>query len=136
MSEKAKKIFIVEMLAIVLSLLPLLMQFVVPLVFGEELNEEMLEFIIGLVIFFVFPAVSILCGFFCALGGMDWISASLPGGIGFFLACITYMTSAVPILNALLFSAVYISLAMLPAYLTQRYKTRREERDKTLGRRL
>lgn len=146
MSDKTKKIIIVEVVAIVLSLLPLLLLRVIPAVSesgeffavgspeAEPFEAERVFFVCSLCIYLVYPLVTALTAFFFAFFQYEWYLSILPGVMGFILSSFIMRLDVVTVL---VFSCVCalagLALALPTAWLRAKHLKKDEQR---YGRRL
>ncbi|MGI5899335.1 MAG: hypothetical protein ACOX8S_05345 [Christensenellales bacterium] len=134
MSKNAKDFFIVEVLAIIMSLTPLLLMWLTPRMVGEAMSEELFIFTEGLALYIVFPALSLLMSLIFAFLGMRWFISILAMPCALLFAATTYF----PIgwLSVLVFGAAYGVIGMIVAWPVERYKKRKDEDAKYMGRKL
>lgn len=147
MSDKTKKIIIVEVVAIVLSLLPLLLLLQVMPAVSESgelfavgtpeaaaMEEERQFFIKGLCIYLIYPLTTALAAFFFAFFQYEWYLAILPGVMGFILSGFIMQLDVVTVV---VFSCVCalagLALALPTAWLRGKHLKKDEQR---YGRRL
>ena len=122
---------IIEGLAILLSMLPLALMWVLPNMLEEVVGAELELFVGGLSIYILYPALSLVISFICAWFSMEWYIAILSVPCAFFLAAITYFPAAM--VDILLFVPGYAAVGALIAWPISRYKKRKSETDRMLG---
>ena len=132
MSDKLKKYFVLELVVIALSLLPLLMTFLIPKALGGvELDNDVMFVIYGYLIYLIYPFVSLVMGVICSCLNVEWYLSMSIGGAAFILASILFLQ--LPILTTLLWALIYAVIGFIPSYPIYRYKKRKEKDDKYLG---
>ena len=142
MSERNKRIFVVELIAIALSLLPLLFYFIIPAVTPEgqtiartdpaaaPYEADRLLFIGQLCIFIGFPLISLLAGFFFAFFYFEWYLAMSAGPVSFLFSCYIVVGHANLLLLGitfpvvLLYTVAYTALGAIVAFPTARLRAR------------
>jgi len=139
MSEKTKKILVIEIVALVLSLLPLLLIAVIPGVdaagnileagteLSPELEQERMFFIISLCVYMIFPFLSLVLGVFFPFFQYEWYLAALPGPMIVFFSGVFIL--GLDIGSVLIFMAIYFGIGCLGALPIIAFKKRREKDD-------
>lgn len=134
MNKNARDFFIVEVLAIIMSLVPLLLMWLTPQMTGEAMNEELFVFTEGLALYITYPTLSLLLSFICAWVGMRWFISILTIPCALLFAGTTYF--AIGWLGILIYGVIYAVMGTLAAWPVDRYKRRKEADAKYLGKRL
>lgn len=139
MSEKTKKILVIEIIALVLSLLPLLLMAVVPGVdaagnildagteLPPEIEQERMFFIVSLCLYMIFPFLSLVLGIFFPFFQYEWYFAALPGSMIVFFSGLFIM--GLDIVSVLISMVIYFGIGCLGALPIISFKKRREKND-------
>ena len=147
MSEKNKRILVVELIAIILSLLPVLLYLVVPTftptgavvekgsALAEQYEPERILFIAQACIYIGFPLISILASFFFAFFRFEWYLAMSAGPVSFLFACYIVVGPAnlsalgITFFVVLLYTFAYAVLGSIIAYPTARLRAKTSKKD-------
>ena len=134
MSKNTRDFFTVEILAIVMSFVPMLLMWLVPQITDEVANEDMALFIYGAVVYLTYPAFNLLISFMCAWFGVEWYISILSIPCALIFAATTYYP--VDLVSVLIYGLVYAAIGAIAAYPMSRYKKRKDADAKYLGKRL
>ncbi len=131
---RTKNIFTVELLALLFSLVPMLLTWLVPRLMGEASQEELFLFVGGATIYIVYPLLSLILSFICSWTGMDWYIAILSVPCAYIFAGITYFPF--DIVSMLVYCPIYALLGAAVAFPVSRYKKRKDADARYLGKKL
>ncbi len=134
MNKNVRDFLIVEVLAIIMSLVPLLLLWLTPGMVGEPMNEELFLFTEGLALYIVFPALSLILSFICAWLGMRWFVAILTMPCALIFAATTYF--AIGWTAVFVYAVAYAIIGMVAAWPAERYKRRKDEDARYIGKKL
>ena len=134
MSKNTRDFFTVEILAIILSFVPLLFMWLIPKMTNEAANDDMALFVYGMVVFMTYPALNLLISFLCSWFGINWYISILSAPCALIFAATTYYP--VDLLSGVIYCLIYAVLGAAVAFPVSRYKRRKDEDAKYLGKRL